>query len=105
FDAQKSSSNEAGAVCLIEIVNDERAIFSHHRRPWITQILTATVVAQNDFFYRANISAFGIENARANPYRRVTITINEQHAFVRQTQREVRMSLKPGILPLLKTLP
>src|SRR6266704_2536079 len=102
FHGQKSAGDVARAVGFIEIINQQSAVFRNHRRPGITQITVAAVVAKDDFRRRFDVFTFRIQEAGANAEGRMAITIKQEHLFVWQSQRVMGMSLEPGVLPMLK---
>jgi len=74
----------ARAVRTIEIVNNQRTLLGNHRRPGITQVTVATIVAENDLSGGCRVVAFLVQNARSDAKGCMPIAIDQQYAFVRQ---------------------
>src|SRR5260221_8584559 len=100
MELKESSRDMPGAVSTIEIINHEGAILRHHRRPGVTEVAVAAVLAQDDLRRRRGACAFGIKHPRPHPKWRVTIAIDQQHALVREADGVMRVALKTGVLPL-----
>src|SRR5258706_15023631 len=100
MELKESPRDVPDAIGTIEIINHEGAVLRHHRRPGVTEIAVAAVVAQNNLVCGGWICAFGIKHPGSHPKWRVTIAKDQQHPLVREPDGVMRVALKTGVLPL-----
>src|SRR5688572_25720082 len=83
--------DRARAVGTVEVVDHHRPVRRNHGGPRVAEIDAAAIITQHDFRRRGGIGTFRLEYARANAIRLVPVTIDQQHAIVREAAGVERM--------------
>ena len=102
FDFQNCSGDVAGGVVLVEVINNEDAVFGEHDGPRVTEVAAAAIVAEDGFGCSGEVGAFGIKDTGANAHGRMAITVDEKDTLIRQSQGIKGMAHKAGVFPVVK---
>ena len=91
--------DRARAIGPVEIIHAERLLLRKHRDPGRAEVSATAVVAQHHFRCGGGVGTFCVQHPRADAVRGMAVTVDKQHAVVRQAHGVKRVALETTVGP------